>query len=197
MKFKKVEFLKSCTSPAQFPDYAYPEFAFLGRSNTGKSSLINMLLGQRNLVKTGSKPGVTRAVNFFLVDSSLSIADLPGFGYAKVPAEMKKKFLPLIKNYISNRKNLVLAFLLIDIRRIPGEQEREIISLLSENEIYVAVALTKCDKLTRGKKIESCRAICESLGIGTESAFFTSSKTGEGKKELLGLIMDYRKSGVQ
>ena len=192
MKFKNIRFLKSCTAKDQFPDYPYPEFAFIGRSNVGKSSLINMLLGQKNLVKTGSKPGVTKTINFFVIDDNMSFTDLPGFGYAKLPMEIKKTFYPLIKSYISSRKNLKLAFLLIDIRRTPDEYEKDILTMLVKKEIYVAIALTKCDKVTRGKKIESGKNICEFLGIDSESVFFTSSKTSEGKRELLGLVSQYR-----
>lgn len=175
----------------QFPAYSYPEFAFMGRSNVGKSSLINMILGSKNLVKTGSKPGVTKTINFFLLEDKISIADLPGFGYAKLPVEIKKNFYPLIKNYINKRENLKLAFLLIDIRRIPDDYEREILSLLEENEIFGAIALTKCDKLTKNKRIQCAGDIMKSLNLSIDNLFFTSTKTGEGKKELLHLISDF------
>ncbi len=191
MKFKNVKFLKSCSAVDQFPAYSYPEFAFMGRSNVGKSSLINMILGSKNLVKTGSKPGVTKTINFFLLEDKISIADLPGFGYAKLPVEIKKNFYPLIKNYINKRENLKLAFLLIDIRRIPDDYEREILSLLEENEIFGAIALTKCDKLTKNKRIQCAGDIMKSLNLSIDNLFFTSTKTGEGKKELLHLISDF------
>ena len=123
MNILNIQFVKSCASASQFPRYQHPEIAFFGRSNVGKSSLINMLMKKKNLVKTGSKPGVTKTVNFFLLNDSISIADLPGFGYAKVPLEIKKAFLPLIKRYIDSRDNLKLAFLLIDIRRTPDRFE--------------------------------------------------------------------------
>ena len=110
MKIKNANFVKSCTKVADLPNYPYPEFAFFGRSNVGKSSLINMLMGRKKLVRTGSKPGVTRTINIFVANEKISIVDLPGYGYSKVPHELKKKFLPMIKNYINKRENLKLAF---------------------------------------------------------------------------------------
>ena len=188
MKFNNAQFIKSCEEPNAFPQYNYPEFAFFGRSNTGKSSLINMILGTKNLVKTGSKPGVTRLINFFTTDDPLSFADMPGFGYAKVPLDVKKKFMPMIKSYAQNRKNLKLAFLLIDIRRIPGDFENEIIGLLDGLKIPVAIVLTKCDKLSANKRIESVKKISLSMGLDRDSFFFSSAHTGEGKKELRSII---------
>lgn len=190
MKIKSAEFLKSCTSADQFPDYIYPEFAFFGRSNVGKSSLMNMLLGKKDLVKTGSRPGVTTMVNFFIVNDNKSFVDLPGFGYAKLPAPMRKKFMPLIKEYVQNRSNLRLAFMLIDIRRTPGDYEEEILAFLTQREIPVAITITKADKLSvnqRGKRIKEIEA---SLGVSRDSIFLTSASTGEGKKELLRLITE-------
>ncbi|MCL2155419.1 MAG: ribosome biogenesis GTP-binding protein YihA/YsxC [Leptospirales bacterium] len=191
MKIKSVSFLKSCTNSSQFPNFDYPEFAFFGRSNVGKSSLLNMILGQKNLVKTGSRPGVTKMINFFIVNDNRSFADMPGFGYAKLPLEIKKKFLPMIKEYIAKRENLKLAFLLIDIRRVPGDYEKDIISLLTNNKISVVITLTKCDKLSNNQRSKSIANIQKALGIDRESIFLTSAETGEGKKELLGVIEEF------
>ena len=135
MIVKNATFLKSCTNAGQYPSYDYPEFAFFGRSNVGKSSLLNMILGKKGLVKTGSRPGVTKTVNFFIVNDNRSFADLPGFGYAKLSLSIKRTLLPMIKEYIVKRDNLVLAFLLIDIRRIPGDYEVDIIRLLGEAKL--------------------------------------------------------------
>jgi GTP-binding protein len=173
MKIKSVSFLKSCTNASQFPGFDYPEFAFFGRSNVGKSSLLNMILGQKNLVKTGSRPGVTKTINFFIVNDSRSFADMPGFGYAKLPMEIKKKLLPMIKEYIDKRENLKLAFLLIDIRRVPGDFERDIISLLASKKVSVVITLTKCDKLSNNQRSKSIAAIQKALDIGRDSIFLT------------------------
>ncbi len=191
MKIQDVHFLKSCSAPSQFPGYHHPEFAFLGRSNVGKSSLINMLMKKKDLVKTGSKPGVTKTVNFFLLNGAVSIADLPGFGYARVPLEMKKAFLPLIRKYISTRPNLKLAFLLIDIRRTPDDFELEILSLLAQQKVPAAITLTKCDKLSRNQRGQRVRQISETLGISRDSLFLSSAKNGDGRREILRLIDDF------
>jgi GTP-binding protein len=195
VNIKDVSFLKSCTSVSQFPRYPHPEFAFLGRSNVGKSSLINMLMKKKDLVKTGSKPGVTKTVNFFILNDGISIADLPGFGYAKVPMAMKKAFLPLIKNYIEKRDNLKLAFLLIDIRRTPDHYEEELISLLAKRRVPTAIALTKCDKLSRNRQIQRVKMISESMGVQPEALFLTSAKSGDGRREMLKLIEEYSRPG--
>jgi len=186
-----IQFVKSCASASQFPRYQHPEIAFFGRSNVGKSSLINMLMKKKNLVKTGSKPGVTKTVNFFLLNDSISIADLPGFGYAKVPLEIKKAFLPLIRKYIDSRDNLKLAFLLIDIRRTPDRFELELLSHLAKRRVPAAITLTKCDKLSRNQREQRIRLICGELGITREALFLTSAKSGDGRKEMLRLIEEY------
>jgi len=194
MKIKSVSFLKSCTKASQFPGYDYPEFAFFGRSNVGKSSLLNMILGQKDLVKTGSRPGVTQTINFFIVNDNRSFVDLPGFGYAKLPMAIKKKLLPMINEYIEKRENLKLAFLLIDIRRVPGDYEQDIIELLSRNKIPVVITLTKCDKLSKNQRQKNISEIQKSLEIERDSIFLTSSETNEGKKELLMLINEFSHS---
>ena len=191
MKIQSVRFLKSSPGLSSFPDYSYPEFAFFGRSNTGKSSLINMLMNKKDLVKTGKMPGVTKTVNFFILNESISIADLPGFGYAKLPAELKNKFLPLIHEYIAGRNNLKLAFLLIDARRIPGDFEFDILEKLYNHEIHAAIVLTKCDKLSKTQKATSLKKIAAELELPEDSIFFSSAKNGEGKKEILSLIDEF------
>ncbi len=191
MKIKKVYFLKSCVKPSQFPDFTYPEFAFMGRSNVGKSSLLNMILSKKDLVKTGARPGVTKMVNFFIVNDNRSFVDLPGFGYAKLPADMRKKFLPMIKDYVNARENLKIVFLLVDIRRVPGDFEKDIIEFLSQKEVPVAICLTKCDKLSKNQRPKNVKDIINALGIERDSIFITSASSGEGKKELLNLIEEF------
>ncbi len=194
MKIKTVSFLKSCTNPSHFPAYDHPEFAFFGRSNVGKSSLLNMILGQKDLVKTGSRPGVTQTINFFIVNDNRSFVDLPGFGYAKLPMAIKKKLLPMVKEYIEKRDNLKLAFLLIDIRRVPGDYEHDIIEHLAKNDVPVVITLTKCDKLSKNQRQKNISEIQKALEIERDSIFITSSETNEGKKELLMLIDEFSHS---
>ncbi len=191
MKIKNVYFLKSCTKVSQFPQYHYPEYAFIGRSNVGKSSLLNMILGSKSLVKTGSKPGVTKTINFFVVNDNMSFVDLPGFGYAKLPASVREQFLPMIKSYISNRKYLKLIFLLIDIRRKPGDEEIDLIKSITTQKIPVVITLTKCDKLSKNQLKTNIHTICSVLDVDESSVFPTSSKSNLGKKDLLYLIEEY------
>ena len=192
MKIKDTAFVKSANKPSDFPNYSFPEFAFFGRSNVGKSSLINMITEKKSLVRVGSKPGVTTMINFFLLNENISIADLPGFGYARIPHSLKQSFLPLIKNYIRIRENLRLAFLLVDIRREPSEFEIEMIIHLTNAEIPIAVTATKCDKLSKNQKKKRAIEISANLEIDIDSIFFTSSKSREGKNEIHTLIEEYQ-----
>ena len=191
MKINNIYFLKSAARAADFPNYSYPEFAFFGRSNVGKSSLINMIVGRKSMVKVGSKPGVTKMINFFMLNEKISLADMPGYGYAKLPANIRKKFLPLMLNYIKSRDNLKLTFLLVDIRRVPEKIERDIINSLSEKEIPTAIIATKCDKLSKSERIKNANKIISELNIDMDSIFFSSSKSGEGKEDILRLIWEY------
>lgn len=188
MEIRKAEFLKSATDPSHFPNYPYPEFAFLGRSNVGKSSLINMILGNRSIVKTSSRPGHTQTINFFIINDAISIADLPGFGFAKAPGEIRKSFIPMITRYLEERKNLKIAFLLVDARRKIENDEREFIHLLSENRISTAIVVTKIDKLTKNELNAKKKEIAESLGISAEDLFLTSSTKKSGYAEIHELI---------
>ncbi len=191
MKIRDVHFLTSSPRASLFPDHGLPEFAFLGRSNVGKSSLINMLMNRHDLVKTGSRPGVTQAVNFFVLNDAISIADLPGYGYAKVPLEIKKGFLPLIKSYIQKRENLRLVFFLLDIRRTPDDRERELLSLITRQRIPVVLTVTKSDKVPPGRRRDRLRAIAESLDVDAGALFLTSALKGTGRREFLGLIREF------
>lgn len=191
MKINNAEFIKSCNDSSKYPVYNYPEFAFMGRSNVGKSSLINYLTNRKSLVKTGSTPGVTQMVNFFLINDKLSFVDLPGYGYAKVPIRVKKAFIPMIKNYFKSRENLRVVFMLIDCRRDPGEQEKKIISLLSELEIPTGIILTKTDKLNRNKLNANKFSIAKSLKIEIDWMIETSTLKKTGKHEILSLINNY------
>lgn len=191
MKIKNVSFLKSAGRIADFPEYSYPEFAFFGRSNVGKSSLINMVVERKSLVKVGSKPGVTRMINFFILNDRISLADMPGYGYARVPKNVSNKFLPLIRDYIKNRDNLKLTFVLVDIRRKPEEAEKDLIRFISAQKIPIAVIATKCDKLSRNRRIKNSRIIASELMIDTDAIFFSSSVSGEGKLEIQKLIQEF------
>ena len=191
MKVKEIYFLKSARKVEQYPPYDYPEFAFFGKSNVGKSSLINMVMGKKNLVKTGQKPGMTQLINFFILNETISIVDLPGYGYAKAPKKVRQSFNTMLREYISSRENLKLAFLLMDIRRVPSSFEHEMIQLLHSNKIPVAITLTKTDKVSKGLKAKNTKIIIDELGVDKDSIFYTSAHNGDGKKDILRIIKDY------
>lgn len=184
MKITTAEFITSGTQPKHFPDSSYPEFAFLGRSNVGKSSLMNMVMGRKNLVKTGAKPGVTKTINFFLVNNAISMVDLPGFGYAKLPDALRKTFMPMITGYLSNRKNLKMAFLLVDGRRVPGSFEKDILDTCMKAGVPAALVITKTDKLSKSDMVKNKKKILKELDVPEESVIVTSSHNGTGKQEL-------------
>jgi GTP-binding protein len=191
MEIKKANFLKSATEPSQFPNYPYPEFAFIGRSNVGKSSLIKLIFDGRVLVKTSGSPGHTQTVNFFTINDALSIADLPGYGFAKAPGAIRKTLTPMIQNYLMNRPNLRIVFLLIDARRSITDDDTEFIHLLSYHNISTAIVLTKSDKLTQKELSEHAQSIAKELGITYDDLFITSSTKKRGRKEILSLIEEH------
>jgi GTP-binding protein len=123
MKIVSAEFIKSAAEPSHYPDVALPEIAFAGRSNVGKSSLINTLTSKKNLARTSSTPGCTQLINFFAINDQLSFVDLPGYGFAKVPEAVRKNWKPMIEKYLTERKNLRLVILIVDIRRDPSAEE--------------------------------------------------------------------------
>ena len=151
MKIKSAGLLESAAGANQFPDLVMPEIAFAGRSNVGKSTLINSLLTRKKLVKTSSTPGKTRLINFFLINEIFCLVDLPGYGFAKVPAEMRESWRKLIETYLSRRDNLRGVVLIIDIRHRPTAQDRQLKSWLDFHQSPMLVVASKSDKLSRGK----------------------------------------------
>ena len=186
-----ARFQKSATKASQYPAYPYPEFAFLGRSNVGKSSLLGMILSGKAHVKVSGRPGHTQTINFFVVNEALSFADLPGFGYAEAPGEIKKTFMPMIDEYIEKRENLRIVFVLVDARRTPGDFEKNIISKLAKRSIPTAIIATKTDKLSQGQLAARLREIAAELEIEREDIFPTSSLKKSGKREILRLISQF------
>ncbi len=146
MIIKKAEFIKSSASPEECPKTSLPEFAFIGRSNVGKSSLINLLTSRNNLAKTSISPGKTRLINHFLIDETWYLVDLPGYGYAKVSKKQRAGFGRLIENYISKSKSLECVFILIDSRIKPQKNDLDFITWLGVNEIPFTIIFTKTDK---------------------------------------------------
>lgn len=153
MKIKSAEFVISNSDVAKCPNNSLPEYAFIGRSNVGKSSLINMLAGRKNLAKTSGKPGKTQLINHFIINDTWYLVDLPGYGYARVSKTAKKTFQKFITDYFSKRKQLVSAFVLIDIRHKPQPIDLEFMQWMGEQQIPFSIIFTKADKL-KPKAIE-------------------------------------------
>ena len=185
-----AEFVVSATSPQQFPKENLPEIAFLGRSNVGKSSLINALLGQKRLAFTSSRPGCTQTINFYRVDNSWSFVDLPGYGYAQVPVEETRAWKKLIENYLENRQTLQLSLLVLDARR--GWMEKDLLLkdwLEAQGRDY-QVVITKTDKLKNQSERHACRTQAEAQG---GDPILVSAQTGRGVREIWQAISKTRR----
>jgi GTP-binding protein len=188
MNIKTVQFVKSAVKPSQYPEYDFPEIAFAGRSNVGKSSLINTLIQRRDMVKTSSKPGCTQLINFFLVNETLSFVDLPGYGYAKVSKKIRSQWQPMVERYLSFRHSLLGLILLIDIRRDPKKEEFDMVDWLESHEMPYLVILTKSDKLSKTKQQKRHISICSQLNREKNSVILFSSRTKKGRDTVLGEI---------
>ncbi len=186
MIIKSAEFVKSAVKPEDYPDSDLPEIAFAGRSNVGKSSLINKLLNRNNLVKTSRTPGRTQLLNFFDINDTLTFVDLPGYGYAKVPPSVSKNWGKMIETYLSKRKNLSCVVLIIDIRRNLQADEFNFIDWMRTNSLPHILAVTKADKFSKGKQKERITSITESLktALIDNMPLIFSAKTGQGKDDL-------------
>lgn len=184
----EARFLKSAAQKSQYPDTRVPEVAFYGRSNTGKSSLINALVKKKGLVKTGSTPGMTQLINFFTYGEDLMLVDLPGYGYAKTPEKIRTKFPAMMKEYFEFRTQLKLVCLLLDIRRIPSDLDIEVANLLSSLEVPTALVLTKADKESGNGRTNQRHKIAQELGLEADDLYLTSAESGMGLKELWTMI---------
>lgn len=179
-----AEFLLSAANPAQFPRTDYPEIAFAGRSNVGKSSMINKLLLRKSLVKIGNTPGKTRLVNFFSVEDKFIFTDLPGYGYAAVSKAMRNDWGKLIHAYFSKRSQLSLCVMLLDIRRTPNDDDMLMLSSMRDSSISTIVILTKVDKLSGNEKTKQVQLISNFTGIDKSRMILFSAITGQGRDEV-------------
>ena len=193
MIIRSAEFVVSNTDPAMCPVSTQPEFAFIGRSNVGKSSLINMLMGAKNLAKTSSEPGKTRLINHFIVNNEWYLVDLPGYGYAKVLRSSREKWIKFIRKYILERENLHCVMVLLDIRLEAQQNDLDFMNWLGENEIPFVMVFTKTDKLSKSVIEKNLAAYHEEMFKNWEELpqiFVTSAEKGTGKEELLDFIAD-------
>jgi GTP-binding protein len=188
MIVKTAEFITSAVKPSQYPETRFPEVAFAGRSNVGKSSLINTLVNRKRLVKTSSTPGRTQLINFFTVNEELFFVDLPGYGYAKVPASVRRKWGPMIETYLKGRETLKAVVLILDLRRTPGVEEKNFIDWLKLYRKTPILVLTKADKLSKTKQKKQQAIIGETLGVDITELILFSSKTRQGKEKVWSLI---------
>ncbi|MFC1890024.1 ribosome biogenesis GTP-binding protein YihA/YsxC, partial [Thermodesulfobacteriota bacterium] len=170
--------------PRGFPKETLPEIAFAGRSNVGKSSLINTLLSRRGLARTSRTPGRTQAINFFKVNGRFYFVDLPGYGYAKVPKKVRLKWGPMVESYLRDREPLRAMVLLLDPRRDPGDEDRMLIDYLAHYGIAEIIALTKSDKLKRGAMAARVKEISNALGRPKDHFVTFSAQNGDGKSLL-------------
>jgi GTP-binding protein len=189
MKITSAEFVTSATKPSQYPPVRLPEVAFAGRSNVGKSSLINTMVNRKHLVKTSSTPGRTRLINFFDINQRIGFVDLPGYGYAKVPASVKKTWGPMIETYLSTRKALRGVVVILDIRRTPGQEELNLLSWLQHYSIAGILVLTKTDKLSKNKQAQKHNLIAELLETDKNDFILFSAKSRRGRDALWNAIL--------
>src|SRR6267378_5938125 len=172
------------------PESSLPEVAFAGRSNVGKSSLLNSLVRRKSFARVSRTPGRTREINFFRINNGFVFVDLPGYGYARVSKEKKAEWRPMIESYLRRTSQLRGIVLLLDIRREPSDDDLAMLDFLAETEVPTIVALTKKDKLTKAAALERAAKISRSLALGSEQVIPFSAQTGEGRVELLEAITE-------
>ena len=191
MVIKSAEFVISNSQVSKCPTTGLPEYAFIGRSNVGKSSLINMLTGRKGLAMTSQKPGKTQLINHFIINDAWYLVDLPGYGYARLSKDGREKLKKMIEDYTLERKELICLFVLVDARHDPQKIDLEFIEWLGEEGVPFALVFTKADKLTKGKlvaNIEGYKARLRQQWEELPPLFITSSEERLGREELLDYI---------
>ena len=186
-----AEFVKSAYRKEHYPPQDRPDVAFAGRSNVGKSSLLNVLVNRKKLARASSRPGRTQALNFFLVDRALYLVDLPGYGFARVAPDVKKSWGKMVETYLRNRNGLKAVVVILDIRRDVSEGDLILIRWLYDLNIYPILVLTKADKVNRQTAVLREKAICSQLeGLSPGKLITFSAKTKRGKEEIWQAIND-------
>lgn len=190
MVIKKVELETVCGITSKLPDNQLPEVAFAGRSNVGKSSLINALMNRKNLARTSSQPGKTQTINYFNINGALYFVDLPGYGYTKIGVEVRAKWGRMVENYLHGSKQLQKVFLLIDIRHAPMESDKTMYQWIVESGYQPVIIATKLDKIKRSQVQSQIKQIRTSLNAGAETVIIPfSAVTKQGKEEIY-MVLD-------
>jgi GTP-binding protein len=189
MKIVSTEFIKSATAPSHYPEDGIPDIAFVGRSNVGKSSLINTLLNRKSLARVSNTPGRTQLINFFKVNNEFFLVDLPGYGFAKVPEAIKRKWGPMVETYLKERRSLSLVVVILDARRTPSKEDMDLVSWLQCYNIPRLFVLTKTDKISNNEIRNRQVLINKFLGL-TQNTVLFSAKTGRGKEDIWKAIKD-------
>jgi GTP-binding protein len=184
MKILSTEFIKSATKPSEYPRGDFPEVAFAGKSNVGKSSLINTLVNRKGLAKTSSSPGRTQTLNFFRINGKLSFVDLPGYGFARVPLDVRKSWKPMVESYLQVREEIRLVILIMDARRGASPDDLDLLDWLDHHRIPSCVVFTKADKLSQLERARQKKSLAANPLLAGKRFLFFSAETGEGKEEL-------------
>ncbi len=180
-KIQSVRFLKSATSPTHYPQHLLPEIAFIGRSNVGKSSLLNTLVNKKKLARISNTPGRTQLINFFVVNEIVCFVDLPGYGFAKVPDAVRRRWQPMIESYLRQREQLKSVILILDARHLPSQQDIGMRQRLQTQHIPTIFVVTKIDKNPATRRAKKCEVICKALEIQeNEVVLQFSALTGDG-----------------
>lgn len=197
MRFHRAELLKSAASRAGWPKPGMPEIAFAGRSNVGKSSLLNALVGRKSLARTSGAPGKTQLLHFFQIEGRFVLVDLPGYGFASVPLAVRTRWQPMIEEYLGEREVLRGVVVLIDSRRGAGEMDLELLEWLASVDVPACIALTKADKLGPGERRAASEGVADTLLQGGglygrwSGPLLTSAKSGLGRRELLAQLEEW------
>lgn len=192
MKVTKSDFIISAVKPEQYPDDHLPEIGLAGRSNVGKSSLINTLINRKNLARTSGKPGKTQTLNFYLINELLYFVDVPGYGFAKVSKKERDAWGRMIETYLTDREDLKAVILIVDLRHAPSNDDVMMYDWLKHYEIPVIVVATKSDKIPKGKWAKHLKVVNQTLKLEPTDKLVTfSSQTGQGKEDVWSAIKSY------